>query len=74
MKLPNGEYRTPAGSQVIISGKNGGIVRVDFDWLEEPNACCDCVVRTYEEDGQLVWDCNYCGGGSADLLPMPANA
>ena len=35
MGLPNGIYRTAAGSTVTISGKYSGISAVEFDWLEE---------------------------------------
>ena len=54
-----------------ISGLHGGRSRVEFDWVEEPDACCDCRVQPYEVDGQMVWDCDYCGGGRADLMPAP---
>ncbi len=74
MKLSNGDYVTAAGSTVSISGLHGGRSRVEFDWCEEPNACPDCRVRAYEDDGQLVWDCDHCGGGRADLMPAPHNA
>ena len=67
MTLPNGHYRTAAGSQMWISGKHSGISAVEFDWLEEENACCDCVPCAYEDDGDLVWHCEVCGGGRAKL-------
>lgn len=67
-RLPDGKYRTEAGSTMQIS-KNGGVSHVSFDWVEEPNACCDCSVDAYEMDGRMVWTCDYCEGGSADLLP-----
>ena len=66
MSLPNGKYRTKRGSTVTISGKHGGISRVDFDWCEE-DACIDCEPRAYDTDGHLVWDCEICGGGMAKL-------
>ena len=70
MALPNGHYRTAAGSEMWISGANSGISRVDFDWLEE-GACFDCVPNAYEFDGMLIWHCDECGGGQAELLPVP---
>lgn len=69
MKLPDGEYRTKAGSEMTIE-KNGGRSRVAFDWFEEENACCDCQPSAYEEDGRLVWSCDECGGGSAELIKI----
>ena len=67
MNLPNGHYRTAAGSEMWISGERGGISRVEFDWLEEA-ACCDCRPDAYEHDGRLTWTCDVCGGGSAELV------
>ena len=67
---PNGTYTTKNGSTVIIHGRHGGKVSVEFDWLEEDNACCDCVVNPYPEDGFLTWSCDVCGGGSAELIRM----
>ena len=69
MKLPNGKYRTAAGSLMEISGTYGGISRVDFDWIEE-GACCDCKVNAYEDGGDMCWSCDYCDGGRAKLYPM----
>lgn len=76
MILPTGRYRTEAGSTVKLSGLGGGISRVSFDWLEEPDACCDCSVDPYPEywgDGEwrLYWECDHCDGGSAPLHPDP---
>ena len=68
MKLKVGKYRTEAGSTMIISGKYAGISTVEFDWLEE-DACCECVPEPYEVDGDLVWHCDYCVGGRAELFP-----
>lgn len=77
-RLPNGKYKTVAGSTMEISGKHGGISKVDFDWLEE-GACCDCEPMEYEQDGRLVWHCEHHAGGSAELIimqddPLPENA
>ena len=66
-------YRTKAGSTVILSGQHCGIATVDFDWLEE-NACCDCVPSPYPVDGYLTWECDYCGGGSAELEEVSTGA
>jgi hypothetical protein len=52
--LPNGHYRTRAGSTVEVNGEHSGCVRVVFDWFEEPAACCDCVVEPYPEDWVTV--------------------
>ena len=43
VSLPNGHYRTKAGSTVEVYGQHSGCVRVCFDWFG-PLACCDCVV------------------------------
>ena len=69
MNLPNGKYRTAAGSTMEISGKYSGISRVEFDWLEE-GGCVDCKCSAYDVDGYLTWDCEECGGGSAKLIPV----
>lgn len=71
--LPNGHYKTDHGSEMWISGAHGGQSRVEFDWLEEPNACCDCQVEVYEVDGCMRWTCDACGGGFAELKPVPPN-
>lgn len=74
MRLPNGKYRTKAGSTVKISGKHGGISNVLFDWFEEENACIECYADPYPQDWgdgthHLVWSCEDCPGGSAELFP-----
>ena len=69
MTLPNGHYRTAAGSEMWVSGKHGGFSEVSFDWFEE-DACLDCQVSAYDVDGRLVWSCEECGGGSAELFPV----
>lgn len=62
--MENGKYVTKNGSTMIVmNGKS----QVEFDWFEEDNACCDCVVEPYDVDGYLVWNCNVCGGGEAKL-------
>lgn len=66
--LPNGHYRTAAGSQMWISGDHGGRSVVEFDWVEE-GACCDCQAQPYEVDGMLTWHCDECDGGCAQLYP-----
>jgi len=71
MTLPNGHYRTAAGSEMWISGEHGGISEVSFDWLEE-GACLDCRVSAYDIDGMLIWECEECEGGRAELFPVAA--
>ncbi len=66
--LPPGEYKTQAGSTMTISGQYGGVSHVEFDWLEEPGACCECQVEPYDVDGYLIWNCEHCGHGSAKLM------
>lgn len=65
--------RTDAGSRVRLSGKHGGIVDIDFDWFEEDHACIDCqpdIDASRDTNWwKLVWTCESCGGGSADLTP-----
>jgi hypothetical protein len=70
-QLQNGKYITDNGSTLEISGKYGGISKVSFDWLEE-GGCVDCQCEAYpekfdENDWRLVWNCDYCEGGSAKL-------
>lgn len=67
----DGHYKTEHGSTVCLTA-NGGKTECNFDWLEEPNACFDCVVNPYPEidsDGSLLlhWSCEVCGGGGARL-------
>jgi hypothetical protein len=67
-RIPDGEYRTEAGSSVTV--KNGRSA-VEFDWFEEGNACIECTVDIppdWDLDHYiLVWSCEECGGGHADL-------
>ncbi len=51
---------------MTISGKYGGINKVNFDWVEE-GACYDCVPEAYDAHGCLIWHCEVCGGGKAKL-------
>ena len=74
MTLPVGLYRTTAGSEMRISGTHAGISEVLFDWFAEPDACIDCVVSAYDEDGRIVWNCDECGGGSAALFKVNVEA
>jgi len=56
-------FQTKAGSTVTIGDYT---TNIQFDWLEEENGCSDC--RDHEViNGMLVWDCELCGGGSAEL-------
>jgi hypothetical protein len=73
--LPNGSYRTKAGSTLQVSGKHGGIFTASFDWIEGDNACCDCHVDPVpaewgNNEWRLTWDCEVCSGGSARLIPV----
>lgn len=74
--LPNGKYKTAAGSTVVISGDHSGISTVEFDWLEE-NACVDCEAAAYPvkqgADWFLEWSCEECGGSMAVLYPDTGN-
>lgn len=66
--MRNGLYKTEAGSFVKVDGKFGGIHTIDFDWLEEPNACVDCGNICVDHEGLLQWSCDKCGGGEAVLM------
>ena len=68
MKLPNGKYRTKAGSTVEVSGAHSGRFNIEFDWFEEPGACIDC--RPSVEEGRLVWNCEEHESGSAELVAV----
>lgn len=70
MRLPNGLYRTSAGSTLTVAGDHGGMFTVSFDWLEESGACSDCRVDPAPDEGRMVWSCAQCGGGSAELFPL----
>jgi len=63
--LPKGIYKTKNGSTVEICGKYGKAYRIYFDWLEEEYACLDC--KPYYADNKLMWCCEECGGGWAEL-------
>jgi hypothetical protein len=54
-----------------MGGEHGGISEVSFDWLEE-GACLDCRVSAYDIDGMLIWECEECEGGRAELFPVAA--
>jgi hypothetical protein len=73
MTLPNGSYRTKAGSTLQLSGLHGGISLVSFDWFEESHACIECHVEPYPQEFageyRMVWSCDDCGCGSAALFP-----
>lgn len=65
--MKNGKYKTKNGSIMIISGKHGGIRQTTFDWLEE-GGCVECKPEAYDDEGYLVWRCDYCEGGKAELF------
>jgi hypothetical protein len=56
-------FRTKQGSSVTI---DGGQVRIAFDWFEE-GACIECEPEAEPVEDYLIWRCDYCGGGSAEL-------
>ena len=63
-------YKTEAGSILKIHGN--GLHQLEFDWLEEPGACCDCVPSPYpyedaEDNLYIIWQCEYCGYGKARI-------
>lgn len=67
-EMSNGNYRTKNGSQLVVSGKHGGIFTLDFDWVEEL-ACCECKPDPIPTpDGYLVWSCGKCLGGSTEWI------
>jgi hypothetical protein len=75
MPLPNGLYRTKAGSTLEISGPHAGIFRLSFNWIEEPGACLDCKPSPEPEewcagDWRITWSCGYHQSGSARLFPF----
>ena len=67
--LSKGQYITAAGSTMRVFGQHGGKSKVIFDWVEE-DACIDCVLEPYDDDGYLVWHCEVCDGGKAKLNPV----
>ena len=64
--MKDGKYTTKHGSIVVV--KEGRLKSCSFDWFGEPKACCDCGCL-YVEINKLFWECEECGGGSADLIP-----
>lgn len=51
--------------------KNPDII---WDWFAEPDACCDCrPVDVDHVEHRLVWQCEHCGGGSAELRKEEAD-
>ncbi len=62
------EYVTEKGSFINVGPNraNG-----ELEWLDEDNCCVDCAVDldATKETGytHLIWNCDYCGGGSAPL-------
>lgn len=72
MGLTCGHYRTAAGSEMWVYGEHCGKSAVEFDWLEE-GGCMDCQPCAYDVDGMLVWHCDECGGGAAELMPVTPN-
>jgi len=64
--MKNGTYKTKAGSIVTVSGMHNGSFDVEFDWLEE-GGCIECIHHVDHLEEALVWDCEYCEGGSAKL-------
>ena len=73
-RLPNGTYRTAAGSLVTIDGIYGGRHVIDFDWFEE-GACIEAHPSVDVIDGCLHWNCGCCpDGGSAARPAGPRGA
>jgi len=64
--MKKGTYKTKGGSIVEVSGKHSGIFNIDWDWVEE-DACDSCEPDVDHLNERLVWYCDYCGGGSAEL-------
>ena len=62
--MKQGLYKTEAGSTVSVQGKHGGIYHIDFDWVEEKDACLECHPTVY--DCTLWWACQE-HSGSAEL-------
>jgi len=66
MDIENGIYRTAAGSTIRVSGKHGGEISIDFEWLDE-GGCIECAPYFEPSELLFVWSCEWCGGGSADV-------
>lgn len=67
--IKSGHYRTTAGSTIEIYGKYQSAWRGQFDRFEE-FACDYCVVVDVDrQEGDLIWECDVCGGGRAKLFP-----
>ena len=71
--LPAGQYKTPAGSSLTISGPNGETKELFFAWFEE-HACLACEPKAQDVDGFLVWHCDECGGWTAKLEPWTVDS
>lgn len=70
-------YKTEKGSTVtlypnyLVGCQMTQRATVSLDFVEEDNACIDCDPEPFPEtrDGKkyLVWKCDFCGGGEAEL-------
>ena len=60
-------YETEAGSIVRLFAQR---VTCHFNYFDEPDACADCKVNPCPEEGYLTWECDTCGGGSAEINPV----
>ena len=79
MTLPNGKYRTKAGSTLEITGhypRVGALARnLQFDYNEESPACVECLVnhsalQAHDGNWFLTWECTEHESGSAQLFPV----
>lgn len=64
--LAPGRYRTAAGSRVLIFGDHGGCYEIDWSWIDENGACCDCKPYVTRE-GEFSWECEKHDSGKAAL-------
>ncbi len=67
-RLLDGHYITKNGSTVEIRGNH---TIMNLDWFEE-DSCENCEPDRVEE-GCLIWYCDECDGGSAELRRRVAN-
>jgi len=59
------DYVTERGSRVRPIRKSSW--EITFDWLEE-GACVEAVPAVDTANSRLLWSCECCDGGGADLI------
>ena len=68
--LENGRYKTAKGTEVLIAGIHGEAFAIHWNIAKE-GACPDCEpYLDSNNEGHLMWKCDWCEGGSSRLVLM----